>query len=522
MNKNTLLIIDLSKNFDLCEKNKNYIYLNRGNIDLINCKQIKLKSFSNLKKKNYLALLEEFKKFILKSKDNKYFFTEMEIFNLRNDRYEFPDRILNFLLIKKIILKNKIKKIRVISDNKSTFKIFDQLNLEIEKKDFSTLNLNLNFPNLKIIKFLFKSIILVIFLKFLKKIKKKPNKEKSFYMSLYPNKYFYGKRNLFNKNHNICNFLMSDETHLNFNLGMLLRFAKITNEKNIINLEQYIKIHDILCLLLRYFFNIITFQKLNKIEIKFQGVDFKEELYPLYISSYINRSKLEIYSKAIPRFLKKNNVSKINLYLFEYSFGFYLIRNIKKFSNKIKISGFQHGIFSNNLMWFDLVNTFQYREMYIPDNIYCLNKFTLKDYKSKYKNVKVSIIKNKKYQKSFGFTNRVKIKNKSNNILVFAGLHDITDLYFYAKNNTINKDNKIFYFKLHPKNKFKFNSDSRVKEINNFENKNFSNVIISQDSSLVFDFLISKRNFSVIDFDYKQNYISNSLNKNKKINFLKH
>ena len=93
-------------------------------------------------------------------------------------------------------------------------------------------------------------------------------------------------------------------------------------------------------------------KKLKKIEIDIEGLDFNDELNSIYISSYINRSKLEIYSKAIPRFLKKNKVSNFKLYLFEYSFGHYLIRSIKEFSSKIKISGYQHGLFSNNLMCF--------------------------------------------------------------------------------------------------------------------------------------------------------------------------
>ena len=64
MEKNSLLLIDLSKNFNLSEKNKQYIYLNKGNIHLNNCKQIKLKNFSNFRKKSYKGLLKEFKKFI--------------------------------------------------------------------------------------------------------------------------------------------------------------------------------------------------------------------------------------------------------------------------------------------------------------------------------------------------------------------------------------------------------------------------------------------------------------------------
>ena len=522
MEKNSLLLIDLSRNFNLSEKNKHYIYLNKGKIHLNNCKQIKLKNFHNLRKTTYKTLIDEFKKSILNNSENKFFLSEMEIFNLRNDRYEYPDRILNFLIIKRIILKKKIRKIKIISDNKYTLNIFDNINLEVEKKDFSNKNLKLYFPNLRIIKFLFKTTFLVFFLKFLKKTKKKRNKKSSFYVSLYPNRYFYGKENLFDREENICNFLMSDETHLNLSFRKLLYFAKITNDKNILNLEKFIKISDILLLFLKHFFNMITFKKLEEIKINFRGLDFKEELNDIYLSSYINRSKLEIYSKAIPRFLKKNNVSSFNLYLFEYSFGFYLMRSIKELSNKIKISGYQHGIFSNNLMWLDLINSLKHRRMYIPDNIYCLNKFSLKDYKSKYKNIKVFIIKSNKIKKNLNFINGVKIKKKSNKILVLPGLHDVKDLYFYARNKSISDNNKTFYFKLHPKNKFNFSSDMKIKKIVNFQNKIFSNVIISQDSSLHFEFLISKRNFSVIDFDYKQNYISTYLNNNKKINFLKY
>ena len=173
MEKSSLIIIDLEKNFNFTEKNKSYIYLNKGKITLNNCKQIKLKKFLDHRKKKYQTLIQKIKKFILNTPNKKFFLSEMEIFNLRNDRYNYPDRILNFIVIKKIIIEKKIKKIKIISDNKSTLKIFDNLNLNIEKKDFSKANLKNIFPNLAIIKFLFKSIILIIFLKFLKKIEKK-------------------------------------------------------------------------------------------------------------------------------------------------------------------------------------------------------------------------------------------------------------------------------------------------------------------------------------------------------------
>ena len=73
----------------------------------------------------------------------------MEIFNLRNDRYEFPDRILNYLIIKKLILKKKFKKVKIISDNKVTLKMFDNLNVEIEKKGFIKIRSKIQFTSFK-------------------------------------------------------------------------------------------------------------------------------------------------------------------------------------------------------------------------------------------------------------------------------------------------------------------------------------------------------------------------------------
>ena len=52
-------------------------------------------------------------------------------------------------------------------------------------------------------------------------------------------------------------------------------------------------------------------------------MNFKNEIVDLYDKSVINRAKLEIYSSAIPRFLSTYEIKMINLYLFEYNFGFF-------------------------------------------------------------------------------------------------------------------------------------------------------------------------------------------------------
>ena len=91
--------------------------------------------------------------------------------------------------------------------------------------------------------------------------------------------------------------------------------------------------------MLKNLFYFTHFKNFKKININLDGLHFEEELNDLYKGSYINRSKLEIYSKAIPRSLKNFDVSKLNIYLFEYSFGFYFIRSIRNFSDKIRVSG---------------------------------------------------------------------------------------------------------------------------------------------------------------------------------------
>ena len=129
------------------------------------------------------------------------------------------------------------------------------------------------------------------------------------------------------------------------------------------------------------------------------------------------------------------------------------------------------------------MNSFRHNKIYIPNEIHCLNKFCLQDYKTKYKNIKVSLLQNKK-KIILLFLNKIRIIKKSNNILVLAGLHDVKDLYYFVKNRATRNNNKIFYFKLHPKNKFNFCSEKRIRKITSFE-KNFfkhnclSNIIVT-------------------------------------------
>ena len=79
---------------------------------------------------------------------------EFEVNNLRNDRYDFIDRIINLSIINKIILSTNFDTIKIISDNKNTLDKFDKLNIKIEKIDFSKKKKKLNFLDLNYLNFI--------------------------------------------------------------------------------------------------------------------------------------------------------------------------------------------------------------------------------------------------------------------------------------------------------------------------------------------------------------------------------
>ena len=114
------------------------------------------------------------------------------------------------------------------------------------------------------------------------------------------------------------------------------------------------------------------------------------------------------------------------------------------------------------------------------------------------------------------FVNEVNIKNNSKNTIIFPGTHDISDLYFFFK-NTQKTNNEKFFFKLHPKNKFTFKNVKNVNIITSHKIKDFSKIIVSQTSSLIYDFLKMKKKFFVLDIDYKSNLLNRKTLKKVKL-----
>lgn len=498
-----LYIIDLKKDYyDIKIHNCDVIYTNIGHVSLINSKKISLDNIIikyDIKKK-FINIINK------KLYDHKNFFLkELEIFNLRNDKNIGISKILNFLGIYFFLKKNKKYKLNYISDDSTTINLLNGLT---KKKINNHFNGKISNPNLRnnfiiyYVKFFFKIFFILIFLKLFNqdRLKKKlKEKEHLWCLSLYPN--FYNSKNeyFFGKKYKKINFLVTDETHLNLSFFQILKIY-FSNKNNILNIESFINIKD----LFQIFFKVYLIKKkLSKLlEKKFviNGLDFSDYYRELLSNSFINRLKLSSYDQAIRRFYLFFNPKKFNTYLFEYNFGFYLIRKFKELG--CKIIGYQHGIFNKNLMWLDLI-TKNNEKVYFPDIIVSNHLKSLEIYKNKYKSNNIKYFYSKKKISRLATQIKIKPTIKEKNILIIPGTHDIKDIYSYCKLNLRKSKKNNFFIKLHPKNQFFFEDEKRIKKIKDISQKNFKKVIVSSTSTISYDLHLLNKKFDVFKPDYK-------------------
>ena len=133
-----------------------------------------------------------------------------------------------------------------------------------------------------------------------------------------------------------------------------------------------------------------------------------------------------------------------------------------------KLIGYQHGIFSDNIMWLDLIKN---NKSYLPHKIVALNKLCFKDYKNV---TKISNIHLNKKKRKFKFSiNLNKNSKKRNKILIFTGTHDARDIYNIVKNRKIKNDNNTYYLKFHPKIKINLTTNDQIRIIDKIKNQSF-------------------------------------------------
>ena len=382
-----IYLVDLRKNYyDIDIINSLVIYLNAGFVNTINSKILKLEQIGNTESiKNKFA--KELKKKINLKKN--YLEKELELFNLRNDKNLILSKIINFLKIKNYLSKNQSFKVHLISDDHLTTeviklilkkKIINEFNYNVEKKLTKTKNFFLYF-----FKFIFKVFIFLIISKISnqkKLIKILQKKNQKWCLSLYPNFFSKDKEIFFGKNFSCINFLFSDETHLNHTLLKII-FSYFKLRKKKINIESFIDFKDLLMTIKKAFHFKKKYKKLLNDKFIVDGVDLTNFYKNAINESFINRSKLSIYDNAIYRIIETFKINKFHTYLFEYNFGFYLIRKFKE--KNCKVLGYQHGIFDKNLMWLDIM-IMNNDKIFFPNEIISNYYKSILAYKNLYKN----------------------------------------------------------------------------------------------------------------------------------------
>ncbi len=523
MSKKKLLIVNSKENIKIDKKYLSYINIGDGRVDIKSSIEINL---SNERKKYYCKyknkLIKLLNKKIKASQLKLNSFVEFEIFNLRNDKIPNINLIINILIVRNIIKKKKFNKISLITDDNLTTRIFKQLFPQIEIVGGNTREVKNNLIFLKITKFYIKSFFVIVFLKFFKKIKLKKNIYKEACLSLKPIFFRNGDEIFFNKKNAVkLNFLLSDETHLNLSLFDIFKLISKKNEENFLNVEYFIYLSDLLKNLIKSYKMFFILRQLN-LNFKIDQVDFSD-FYKDYVNtSLINRAKLNIYNEALVHLLKNLKVRKFNIYLFEYNFGFFLINLIKTNLKNVKIIGYQHGIFSDKLLWFNLITKNKNKINYLPHEIISFNSQSKKDYEKiiKTNKIKFKIVEKKESEISRHFLSSNNPKHK-NYILILPGTHDAREVLDKIKSKVSNNFNikDIFYFKFHPKYRILENNSKNIRIISSIKNKKFKTALISSTSTLVYDFIKLKKKFMVYDFDNKENFISSGLS--KKIKFYK-
>ncbi len=501
-----LILLDLKENLQIKEINCSYINLSSGSINLVNAKQIFIKKYldkyyETYKKKLIISLRKKLKSSTIK------FLEECEVFNLRNDKELFLNKLIVILIIRKFIFK-KNRPIKIITDDYFTYKVFMKMKYNVNY--YGKTKKIYNFSYLKILKFYIKTLIILMLEKISKKKKLNRNNYKNLYLSLYPNLYKKNKESFFKKKNELkLNFLLTDETHQVMEIKDIKNALSNLNQKDIINMESFINFTDIFKLIVFLPFNMLkNFYPVDK-KLIIENCDFSDFFENYMKISLINRFKLDIYNKSITRLKKKfPYIKNFHYFMFEYSFGFFLAQLFKNNFKEIQLIGYQHGIFSDNIMWLDIVKS---NKRYLPHKIIALNKFCLRDYKKKIDTNNIYLSKTtKKLNLQIDSMQNKKIKNK---ILIFTGTHDARDIYNLILNKEKKGINDIYYLKFHPKVKLNFKKNKFIKKIEKTKNQLFSSILISQTSTLVYDFIESKKKFNTIACDYRPSLISSKFKK---------
>lgn len=487
-----IVILDLSKDIDLKIENSLIFEISYGSANLKNCEKINKNFFSDKKyklyKKNINNLLVNFYKRINNNNFNNDIST-LELFNQRNDKNQLFNKIFNLIEILKFIRHKKINFIEIVTDDFTFLKTYESLKIKnlkvtnIKKEKISKSFLNYFF---KTTFFFIKTLIVVVLSKLFKNRNFNIKKLNEGCLSIFPlfykkRKHFFYKKNFIN-----INFQITDETHLgNTLVDNIKSLFKVKRLHNTISAESFIDISDVYTNFFSSLNNYRLVKIANKYCFKINNIDFSDQFRNLFLNSLLNYNKLKIYSHSLKKIFDYYNIKKFHFYLFEYNFGYYLSKLIREISPKTVLVGYQHGIYSERLMWQNFSEKINLKD-YFPNEIVCKYSYSLEVYKKNFRNLKVYLDKNTKKEKKIK-----KIKFIKNQYNVYLGLHDCYNMINELRNF---KKDKKFILNFHPKmkyeNKLNLNQNIKIKKLKLLEKRK---KILSSTSTIPYQLYPSEK-----------------------------
>ena len=486
-----LVILDLTKDYSLSVSDAEVFQLSFGKIRLKNCKIVKRNFFSNKNFKIFINdinnLLFNFYKYL--NIKNNYDLSCIEVFNQRNDKTQIFNKIYFLNEILKYYKIKKFNKIEIITDDYTFINSYKSIKiknikiLDISKKKKNTYRVYF----LNTLFFHIKALLVILLAKIYTKKQFKYKRIKEGCLSIFPlfyknNKHkFYDKKKLLN-----FNFQLTDETHLGNSLSKNFKtLLKIRKIDYTLSVESFIKIPSFLLNFFQSLKKYKLIKKTNNYNFQIKNIEYSEPFRKLFFNSLLNLNKMNIYQSAFNVITDQYKLKKFHLYLFEYNFGYYLNNLIRKNSSKTVIIGYQHGIYSERLMWQNFSKKVNLNK-YFPNYIVCKYVFSLNAYRNNFKNIAIKLSDtNKKI---------IKIKPKKiieNNYNVFTGLHDGYKIINELRNFN---DSKIFRIFLHPKMKYKkFINITKNLKINSKKFKVKNGILLSSTSTLPYQLYLKKK-----------------------------
>ena len=311
---------------------------------------------------------------------------------------------------------------------------------------------------------------------------------KTLFLSRYPlqfNKNFqenkYGK--YFTKDDTYLISIITDGFHQKTSLWNIYKYVTQLNDKNIILLDYYLNITD---LIKGYYINLQINNKSSLLfnnKYLFKDIDITKFIHIELSQSFIRIPRLLCYYSPIKKILKKYTFSRFIFYLHEYSYGRYFNYVLTKNRPDIERVGFQHGPTSKRKLLYYLGKNITsndrndwLRKTPIPNLILAEDDSSKSIYESAgYKNVKIM---DRIYR--LDYMNKIKRDKKLlNTVLIVPGLHD--GLYMLKKLKPIIISNpKINYIlKTHPRSNHFRNGLIHLRQIKNLSigNEHISNYL---------------------------------------------